>query len=198
MAATYLDVAGARALAAHLHEGQVDKQGRDYFTYHLAVVAHVTPLALHLCSAHRAGDDLGCVAAELATDGIDLLSAAVQGAWLHDAVEDTAATLTSLVRAGVHPIIVDAIESVTRRDTETYRDLIVRSQAHPLGRLIKLADNATNLAAGRRWGSPTAKRLAAERYVPARARLAESAGLGCDALEPQIVQAERYFIGVGC
>lgn len=106
----------ARELAYAAHEDQVDKAGVPYFE-HVAEVAR--RLEVH-------GDE------------------AVMAGYLHDVVEDTKLTLDDLRRFGFPEAVVRAVDAVTRRDGEPYMDLIARAAADPLGRLVKLADNATN------------------------------------------------------
>jgi (p)ppGpp synthase/HD superfamily hydrolase len=109
-------VADARALAAAAHRNQVDKAGVPYFE-------HVAEVARRL---EEHGDE------------------AVMAGYLHDIVEDTPVTLDQLQRAGFSWRVVNAVDSVTKRDYETYMNMIHRAAADPLGRLVKLADNATN------------------------------------------------------
>jgi hypothetical protein len=42
--------------------------------------------------------------------------------------------------------VIEAVQSVTRREGEPYPELIDRAAADPLGRLVKLADNWHNLS----------------------------------------------------
>lgn len=65
---------------------------------------------------------------------------------LHDVVEDTETTLDDLRRLGYPRQVVEAVDAVTRRDGETYHELICRAASHPLGCLVKLADNRENVA----------------------------------------------------
>lgn len=109
----------ARMLAAERHAGQVNKQGTDYFTAHLEPIAE--RLAPHGDSAVIAG-------------------------LLHDIVEDTDTTLDDLLYLGASAEVVHAVDSVTKRENEPYEDLIRRAAADPLGREVKLADNAQNVA----------------------------------------------------
>jgi (p)ppGpp synthase/HD superfamily hydrolase len=157
-------VPDAHLLALQAHEGQVDKQGRDYY------LAHLLPIAEAL---RRYGPD-----AEMA--GV-----------LHDVVEDTRDhpdparryDLDRLRGLGVPEIVVEAIDAVTRRPGEPYiSGVIHRSAAHPLGRLVKLADNKHNLAANAELATrdpEAARRLREGRYRPARRILlaAEAADL---------------------
>lgn len=111
-------LADADRLAEHAHRGQVDKAGRPYINHPRAV------------------------AAMLLVDGHGV-HAAMAG-MLHDIVEDTFVTLADLRAAGYPAEVIDAVDSVTRRPGETYMDMIRRAAAHPLGRLVKLADNRHN------------------------------------------------------
>lgn len=106
----------ARELAYAAHRGQVDKAGAPYFE-------HVAEVARRL---EEYGDH------------------AVMAGCLHDIVEDTDVTLDQLRAMGFPDEVVRAVDAVTWRDGEDYMDLIARAAVDPLGRLVKLADNATN------------------------------------------------------
>lgn len=141
-------VADARELARAKHAGQVDKQGRDYFE------AHLVPIAAALAPFGPLAEMAG---------------------WLHDIVEDTDTSLDDLRALGVPEIVVEAIDAVSRRPGEHYlRGLIPRSAAHPLGRLVKLADNRHNLNSNAELAETDpakAKSLREGRYLPARREL---------------------------
>jgi (p)ppGpp synthase/HD superfamily hydrolase len=140
-------------LALEAHEGQVDGQGRDHYLAHLRPIAE----ALRRYGPH----------AEMA------------GA-LHDIVEDTRDhpdparryDLDRLRALGVPEVVVEAVDAVTRRPGEPYiSGLIRRASAHPLGRLVKLADNKHELAANAELAAvdpERARRLREGRYRPAR------------------------------
>lgn len=137
-------IADADALAEHAHRGQVDKAGRPYIEHPRAVARM---LAEH-------GDH------------------AVMAGLLHDVVEDTPVTLDDLRTAGYPSEVVDAVDSVTRRQGETYMDMIRRAAAHPLGRLVKLADNAHNGDEARLAVlEPAVAEFLRRRYAKARAVL---------------------------
>lgn len=108
--------ATADALAAAAHAGQVDKAGAPYIEHVRAVAALLAPHGDH----------------------------AVMAGLLHDIVEDTDVTLDRLRKLGYPEDVVRAVDAVSRREGETYMDLIRRAAADPLGRLVKLADNAHN------------------------------------------------------
>ncbi|MCY9784537.1 HD domain-containing protein [Nocardiopsis sp. EMB25] len=106
----------ASRLAERAHAGQTDKAGRPY-AEHVFAVRDL--LAGHGEHAQMAGV-------------------------LHDVLEDTPLTADDLRGHGVPEAVVRAVESVTRGPEESYDDLVRRAAADPLGRLVKLADNAHN------------------------------------------------------
>jgi (p)ppGpp synthase/HD superfamily hydrolase len=135
--------------ARRAHAGQVDQQGRDYFEHHLLPVsALLRPF----------GDDA-------ATAGL-----------LHDVLEDTRATSDDLRALGLPDAVVAAVESVTRRADEPYEALIERAAGHPLGRLVKLADNWHNLSSNAELARSDPEKAARlrRRYEAARVRLTAS------------------------
>src|SRR4051812_15813305 len=80
--------------------------------------------------------------------------------------------LDRLRALGVPEVVVEAIDAVTRRPGEPYiAGLVRRAAAHPLGRLVQLADNAHDLASSAelaRTDPGKARRLREGRYRPAR------------------------------
>jgi len=69
---------------------------------------------------------------------------AILAGLLHDVVEDSDITLDQLRDLGYPEEVVRAVDSVTKREGETYMDMVRRAAADPIGRLVKIADNATN------------------------------------------------------
>lgn len=170
-----MDIDVIRAYAAKAHKGQRDKQGRGY------VAGHLAPIAGAL---------------------VPFGPEAEAGGWLHDVLEDVpAVSAADLGALGATPRVVRAVESVTRGE-ETYDELIARSCADPLGRIVKLVDNAWNvlnnpaLAAREPVGPEDAGRALPPRPVPAPGRLRLDEGVargrpglrdargGSSALEP--------------
>lgn len=100
---------------------------------------------------------------------------AVMAAWLHDVVEDTDITLEDLRLYGFPDEVVDAVDAVTRRPDETYTEFIRRAARHPLGRIIKLADNASNTAKLDQIQDEERRTFLTERYAGARRILATGA-----------------------
>jgi len=105
----------AIALAAQAHRGQVDKGGEIY-------LFHPLRLAMRL-------------------QGEPERMAAV----LHDVVEDTELSLQQLRDLGYPPTVVDAVDALTRREHESYEAFILRAGAHPVARVVKVADIEDNL-----------------------------------------------------
>lgn len=64
---------------------------------------------------------------------------------LHDVIEDSDWTLTDLRREGFSEEIIAAVDSVTRRENETYTAFVARTKQNPLGSRIKLADLEDNM-----------------------------------------------------
>lgn len=102
---------------------------------------------------------------------------AVMAGLLHDVVEDTAVTFDFLRRLDYPEIVVEAVDAVTRRDGEDYPDLIRRAAAHPLGCLVKLADNRANSQGLHRMKDRDRAVRLFRRYTAAR-QVLEEASLG--------------------
>lgn len=134
-------VTDADAVAVAAHADQYDKAGRPAIEHVRAVAAALRQQGEH---AEMAG-------------------------LLHDAVEDTPITAEELRRRQCPEPVVRAVESVTRRPGEPYLDMVTRAAADPLGRLVKLADNAHNSDETRlqQLDPPTAERLR-RKYAAAR------------------------------
>jgi (p)ppGpp synthase/HD superfamily hydrolase len=101
----------AIAIAAEAHAGQVDKAGAPY-------VLHPIRMMLSLTS-----NDDRIVAV------------------LHDVCEDCPGwTLHRLRSEGFSDEIIEALDSVTKRNGEDYDSFVQRAAANPIGRRVKLAD----------------------------------------------------------
>ena len=113
----------ARALAQIAHAGQ--KYGEeDYFEAHVSKVAKRVDDA----TRHIYGQDHITVA------------------YLHDVVEDTAVTLNHLKDFGFSPMIIKAVNALTRRNGEKYFNYIERVKASSrLARLVKYHDLLANM-----------------------------------------------------
>ena len=105
----------AIALSATAHAGQTDKAGAPYVLHPIRMM-----LTLH-------------TAAERIT------------AMLHDVVEDCEGWSFQRLRdEGFSEEIVEALESVTKREGESYEDFVRRAAANPIGIRVKLADLQDN------------------------------------------------------
>jgi len=131
----------AIAIAVEAHTGQLDKAGEPYILHPIRVML-----------------------------GVQTPEARI-AAILHDVVEDSDWTLEGLRREGFSAPIVSAVDSVTRRDGESYGDFVLRSGRDPIGREVKIADLLDN-ANLTRITNPTEKdRERLDRYRKALAAL---------------------------
>lgn len=105
----------AIGIATRAHAGQLDKDGvTPYIEHPLAVMAMVT--------------------------GADEKIVAV----LHDVPEDTDMTIAQLMDVGLSEAQAEALEALTHRPHEPYRDYVLRALANPIARPVKLADYRHN------------------------------------------------------
>lgn len=137
-------IADADALAARLHHGQFYGEGEHEEPY----IVHPRDVADRV---RENGDH------------------AVMAALLHDVVEDTVCTLAALAALGYPYEVVSAVDAVThRKGSETYMEFIRRAARHPLGRIVKLADNASNTAKLDRIADAKRRTFLTARYERAR------------------------------
>lgn len=118
----------AIAIAEQQHAGQVDKAGRPYIEHPKRVMKAM-------------GNDADRIVAIL-----------------HDAIEDTDLTLDQLAAEGFPDYVLEALDSVTRRDGETYEAFVARAARNTIGRRVKYADLQDN-ADLTRIAAPTAADL---------------------------------------
>jgi len=104
----------AIALAATAHEGQIDKAGALY-------ILHVLRVMLQLTTPEER-----------------------MAATLHDIVEDCGWTLDRLRAEGFSEAVVRGVDAVTRRESETYEEFVLRAKTDPIGRRVKMADLEDN------------------------------------------------------
>lgn len=64
---------------------------------------------------------------------------------LHDVVEDTPWTLDRLRAEGFSEEVIQALDCVTRRSTETYEEFVDRARDNTIARKVKLADLEDNM-----------------------------------------------------
>ena len=130
-------------IAVEAHAGQVDKAGSPYVLHPLRVMLRMKT------------NDERIVAV------------------LHDVVEDSRWSLDLLRAEGFSEQVVRAIDSVTRRGGETYKEFVLRAGLDPFGRSVKLADLEDNSDL-QRIAAPTEQdRARTERYRRAIEQLRE-------------------------
>jgi len=101
-------------IAALAHKGQVDKAGEPYVLHPLRVMLKMSEMDDRIVAV------------------------------LHDVVEDSHWTLKKLRAKGFSDVIVEAIDSLTKRSDESYNDFVSRAAANTIGRRVKLADIEDN------------------------------------------------------
>jgi len=102
-------------LASYYHYGQKDKGDNPYILHPLAVMTRMKT------------EDEKIVAV------------------LHDIVEDTEVTFRGLKENGFQGHIIGAVDSLTRREDETYKEFIERASKNELARKVKIADIRENM-----------------------------------------------------
>ncbi len=110
----------ARAVATRAHAGQKRWNGDPYITHPTRVAGSFYGLS------------------EVEDERVVAL--------LHDVVEDTEITLDQLREFGFTEKQVEAIDSVTKRDKESYLDFVLRAKANSIGRRVKIADIKDNMS----------------------------------------------------
>ena len=131
----------AITIAEQQHAGQVDKAGRPYIEHPKRVMAAVSNDAERIVAI------------------------------LHDVIEDSDVTLDQLAAEGFPAYILDALDSVTRKEGETYEAFVARTATNAIGRRVKYADLQDN-ADLTRIPAPTVADLArTEKYQRAMVQL---------------------------
>ena len=108
-------LARAIAIAAQAHQEQREKSGAPY-------IMHPIRLMLRMNTETE-----------------------MMVAILHDVVEDTPWTLEQLRQEGFSEEVVQAVDCVTRRSTETYSEFVDRARDNPVARKVKIADLEDNM-----------------------------------------------------
>jgi len=109
----------AIAIAARVHQGQIDKAGAPYILHPLRLMMRMTSIPAMIVAV------------------------------LHDVVEDSDPadkwTMERLREAGFSDEILKAIDGVTSRDGESYDQFIDRASSNSLARQVKVSDLEDNL-----------------------------------------------------
>lgn len=133
-------------IAVEAHSGQLDKAGQPY-------VLH--PLRVMLSLSDEKDRIVGV---------------------LHDVIEDSNITYDYLIANGFEgeTEILEALESVTKKEDETYEEFIVRVALNSIGKRVKLADLEDNMDLSR-IPKPTTKDFERiKRYTKAKEKLIKS------------------------
>lgn len=102
-------------LAVEAHKGQVDKYGQPYIGHPFRVMS-----AGHTLHEKMAGI-------------------------LHDVVEDTSWTIEQLEKENFPKEVIDAVDALTLRESETYDEYITRLEKNSLAVRVKLNDLSDNM-----------------------------------------------------
>ena len=114
-----LQVTRAIQLATIAHKDQVDKNGLPYIWHPLSVMRRVVEAGYFYPN---------------------VMITAV----LHDVVEDTEVGLLDIEGTFGYEIM-KAVDAVSRRKDEKYRDFVLRAMLNPIGRIVKFHDIQDNL-----------------------------------------------------
>lgn len=101
-------------IAAQAHSEQVDKIGEPYILHPLRV----------MMSMHSVYDRMTAV--------------------LHDVIEDTKMTASSLLGVGVPQVVVEAVLAMSKREDEEYGEYLLRVIQNEMARRVKIADVKDN------------------------------------------------------
>lgn len=108
-------ISKAMGIAAMAHRGQKDKAGEAYLLHPLRVASMMT------------------TEEEIAT------------ALLHDVVEDSIYTLNDLKLAGLPESVIRAVDLLTRKKGQSYKNYVLRLKTDPLARKVKIEDLRHNM-----------------------------------------------------
>ena len=67
-------------------------------------------------------------------------------AWLHDVIEDTDVTAQDLLTQGIPERVVNAVETMSKREGENYFDFIMRVRLDGISCKVKMADIEDNMS----------------------------------------------------
>jgi (p)ppGpp synthase/HD superfamily hydrolase len=141
----------AIAIAVQAHQGQRDRSGLPYILHPITVMCRV--------------------------ESVPEKTVAV----LHDVVEDTDWTLADLQSEGFPKRILEAVDSVTKREDEPYEEFVKRSANNPLGLNVKIADLEHNMDLRRSKAITEEDKTRLQKYVRAWNYLTDKKKAGASA-----------------
>lgn len=119
----------AYSIAEKAHSGQFRRDGITPYFNHVRDVARIAKM--------RGGDD-------------NVIATAL----LHDVLEDCDMTESDLLNSGISQEVVDAVMALTLDGSTPYHEKVRALASNPIARLVKIADNLSNLA-----DNPTDKQI---------------------------------------
>src|SRR5215207_8065162 len=102
-------------IALRAYAGKTDKAGREYILHPLRVMA------------------------KMKTD------LEMSAALLHDVIEDSDITAEQLLAEGIPAEVVEAVQSLSRKENEDYQDFVARAKKNKLAAKVKIADIEDNI-----------------------------------------------------
>jgi (p)ppGpp synthase/HD superfamily hydrolase len=102
-------------LATLAHASQVDKVGQPYIGHPMRVMNNLSTVEDKIVGV------------------------------LHDAIEDSDLTLENLTALGFPQIILEAIDTITKRSNEDYEAYLKRVMSNPIALRVKIADMSDNM-----------------------------------------------------
>ena len=102
-------------IALRAYAGKTDKAGREYILHPLRVMA------------------------KMKTD------LEMSAALLHDVIEDSDITAGQLLAEGIPAEVVEAVQSLSKKEGEEYMDFVARAKQNPLAAKVKVADIEDNI-----------------------------------------------------
>ncbi len=109
------DLQRAIEIAVDAHKGQTDKAGQPYILHPLRMMFAVQTKEEKMAAV------------------------------LHDVVEDSDWTLDQLEAEGFSENVIEAVDRLTRKESDSYERFIEISGGHPVSRAVKIADLTDNM-----------------------------------------------------
>ena len=120
-------VGAAETLATNAHIAQYRWDGQTpYITHPMAIAKSFLSSPPHIPA--------DCIPICMAT------------AWLHDVVEDTIIDLPVIIKSGFPPIVIHALDAITKRSNESYLEYILRVKKNVIAREVKIRDIVHNMS----------------------------------------------------
>lgn len=111
--------------------------------------------------------------------GSKFTSNAVKTAFLHDVVEDTHVGINELSKLGFDPIVISAVELLTKNKTLSYEQNIqnIINSGNPLAMMVKYADNYENFSGDKSSWDPKRAASSQKKYLASLNMLGDKLGV---------------------